>query len=417
MPRDMLERIARGEGGSALAYLIDTQRSKNVLLTRALVDTVDQDSVRDAYRALRAAGRRSPDAVATVLTYPSVSNWAMHTLSQLNGDAGQARPGRLGLVALAAALRAGTDLTITFAPEDLDPTGLPLPTLGFLALPELPGRVTVNHGAATLTVDGIPYEIRTGGHLGTPDWHPVDRITIGHGPHRWTLAIDDPHRLAPGPAERISPSDLDLWNARLAGGWDWLSAHHPNEASDVRSTIRTLYPLPGVGSGHVSGTFRHASGCLAVSLPTDPQSTAVTFVHELQHLKLSAVMDLFELVDMSSEELGYAPWRSDPRPPSGLLHGSYAHLGVAAFWRTVALRETDPDQRSGPLREYVRWRLATEQVCADLLASNALTPMGRRFTAEMMGRLAEWTGDRIPASIVADAERANADHRARTNGA
>ncbi|MEU8238107.1 HEXXH motif-containing putative peptide modification protein [Actinoplanes missouriensis] len=353
--------------------------------------------VRDA---LRAAAAHSPDAVNRVLTHPSVSNWAMRTVAR------DADPTGLALVAVAAALRAGTDLRVEVTLGD---GHLPIPTLGVLDVTAGgPVTVRVDGAAGALTVGAERFSFGPDGEIRAPGWRPLRRIALSG----WSLTVDDPHTLAPPAEPLIPPEAAGLWTERLAAGWEWLTAHHPADAADVRTAIRTLYPLPAVASGHVSGTFRHASGCLAISLPTDPQSTAVTFVHELQHLKLSAVMDLFPLVDMSSPIRGYAPWRDDPRPPSGLLHGSYAHLAVARFWRGEAARENGPARREA-LVEYARWRLATEQVCAWLLSSRLLTAVGRRFVTEMTRSMAAWAGDPLPDDVTAEAVALNAVHHRR----
>lgn len=398
MPPGMLPRLARGEGDDALAFLISTQRSKNVNLTRALARRADPS----LHAALRAAAERSPTAASRVLTHPSVSNWAMRTVAR------EAEPTGLALVAVAVALRAGTDISV----ETTASGGrLPIPSSGSLRV-AADGRVIVrlDHAAGSLAVGHERFPLGPGGEIRSPAWQPPQRITLAG----WTLEVADPHTLTPPAEPLIPPESIPVWTAHLSAGWEWLKLRHPANAADVRTAIRTLFPLPAVASGHVSGTFRHASGCLAVSLPTDPQSTAATFIHELQHLKLSAIMDLFPLVDMTSTVRGYAPWREDLRPPSGLLHGCYAHLAVARFWRAEAGYEDDPIRRHEALVEYTRWRLATEQVCTDLLGSSLLTPIGRSFTEAMAECLRAWAGDRVPARVTAEARELNEEHRRRT---
>ncbi|MEU4561833.1 HEXXH motif domain-containing protein [Actinoplanes sp. NPDC023936] len=393
----MLTRLARGEGHDALTFLINTQRSKNIILARALAIR----SAGPVHDALRTVAAHSPATVNRVLTHPSVSNWAMRTV------AGNAEPTGLALVALAAALRARCDIRIEVTADD---GRLPIPTLGVLDV-AAGGAVTVRvePASAALTVGGERFPLGPDGEIRSPAWHPVDRIALDG----WTLTVDDPHTLAPSAQPLIPPESAGLWTERLSAGWEWLRARHPADAADVRAAMRTLFPLSPVASGHVSGTFRHASGCLAISLPTDPQSTAVTFVHELQHLKLSAVMDLFPLVDMSSEVRGYAPWRDDPRPPSGLLHGCYAHIAVARFWRSEAARENDGARRREALVEYTRWRLAIERVCAWLLSSGLLTPIGRHFVTQMTRSMESWASDRIPDDVRAEAAALNDAHHRR----
>src|SRR5690606_2824855 len=108
--------------------------------------------------------------------------------------------------------------------------------------------------------------------------------------------------------------------------------------------VRALVPVsPPTGSSGVSATSVDAFGAVALSLPSDAPALAATLVHEFQHTKLSALLDLVPLLrpDRTTPEEQatsgkvaqcYAPWRPDPRPLSGLLQGVYAHLGLCGFW-------------------------------------------------------------------------------------
>ena len=72
---------------------------------------------------------------------------------------------------------------------------------------------------------------------------------------------------------------------------------------------------------------------MAVTAVPDDATLAVLLVHEVQHLKLSAVLDVCDLFDRDDTRTLGVPWRDDPRPVEGVLHGVYAHLAVADVWR------------------------------------------------------------------------------------
>jgi hypothetical protein len=105
----------------------------------------------------------------------------------------------------------------------------------------------------------------------------------------------------------------------------------------------------------------------------------------------------------------YAPWRHDPRPFGGLLHGAYAHLGVSDFWRVQGGLDEVPDRGYARL-EYARWSASTGQVIGTLLESGRLTAAGRRLTLALHDRLGGWTQEtgRDPAEL---ARLAAVDHR------
>jgi HEXXH motif-containing protein len=149
---------------------------------------------------------------------------------------------------------------------------------------------------------------------------------------------------------------------------------------------------------------------VALSLPTDPLALAETLVHEAQHGVLGVVEDAVPLVDLDADLLCYAPWRDDPRPVGGLLHGCYAHLAVTAFWRRR--RENRADAERGHF-EFARWRQATLGAVHTLLGSGALTATGARLASGMRDVLSAWEHEPVPARARERATRVNAEHQRR----
>ena len=119
-----------------------------------------------------------------------------------------------------------------------------------------------------------------------------------------------------------------------------------------------------------------------MSQPPDPDTCAVTLTHEVQHLKLCAVLDIVSLTLPDDGRRYYAPWRTDPRPVSGLLQGAYAYLGVTEFWR----RQRQLATGAARLRadgEFALWRAGTARVIDALLSGDRLTPAGAVFVQGM----------------------------------
>jgi uncharacterized protein len=68
------------------------------------------------------------------------------------------------------------------------------------------------------------------------------------------------------------------------------------------------------------------------------------------------------------------PWRRDPRPVEGVLHGTYAHLALAHLRRA---------EGRAARAEYLRYRSWVCRAASELLATGALTRDGERFVAAM----------------------------------
>ncbi|WP_344936128.1 aKG-HExxH-type peptide beta-hydroxylase, partial [Actinoplanes nipponensis] len=120
---------------------------------------------------------------------------------------------------------------------------------------------------------------------------------------------------------------------------------------------------------------------------------------------LNAVQYLFDLHEQP-DRLGYSPWRDDPRPAAGILHGAYAYLTVTRFWRS---RRADPVAAF----EFARWRAAVHTAASDLLAGGTLTAAGTRFVTALRAEVEPWLAEPLPAGVARLAAGANADHRLR----
>ena len=149
-----------------------------------------------------------------------------------------------------------------------------------------------------------------------------------------------------------------------------------------------------------------------MSQPADPHTCAVTLTHEVQHLKLGALLDIMRLTLADDGCRYYAPWRDDPRPIAGLLQGAYAYLGVTGFWRIQR------HVASGPARlradgEFALWRAGTARVIDTLLSSQRLTANGLDFVQRMSKTITAWRDEPISADARAYALRESGRHLTR----
>src|SRR5690606_2570513 len=104
-------------------------------------------------------------------------------------------------------------------------------------------------------------------------------------------------------------------------------------------------------------------------------------VHEVQHNKLGALLDLCDLFDRGAQVTVSVGWRPDRRPVEGALQGTYAHLALADVWRVRAARSAAPrGEAAAVFRLYRDW---TVEAMAALSGTGALTPAGRRFVGQM----------------------------------
>ncbi|WP_242418921.1 MULTISPECIES: HEXXH motif domain-containing protein [Frankia] len=427
------DELAVGGGGAEVVHrLRATQLSKRLLTLRAVMDDAARlaptagGRLARSFEVLVAAQRAAPDMVDELLLSPGFGLWAMHCLRRMRGAVSSPIPleddlAGLGALAVAAALRAGLEAEVPVLIRDDE---LVLPTLGrYRGASSGWAQARTAGGTLTLRTAGSPQEhpvliaraagaaernlIRDAGS----DWEPIPTLDAQAAGERIELRLDfvDPARLLldlPMTSE-IVPEALDLWRQRLAEGWRILCRCDPRAARAIAAGLTTVFPLrPTSGATELSASVGEAFGAVAMTLPKDGLSCAAALVHEFQHNKLSALLDLVTLVEPVEGRLLYAPWRADPRPLPGLLQGAYAYLGLTGFWDFQ--RRVLPEPAYAHF-EFARWREEVWRVLVAIRLSGALTPPGLRFLDGMRTVVWRHRQAAVPAEPRMLARRISAD--------
>jgi HEXXH motif-containing protein len=406
LPRDQFSALAQGGGGDAIARLVAAQRSRHRILVRAVAELARQGSgsgrgvALAGYDLLAQVERQDPGAADAVISYPSVGVWALHTLRGDQSVPG-AEPSGLATVAAAAAIRAGIDAEIE------------VPVINGIVL--LPSLGTAAATGSTAVVRTKPAEVRSTGsgraaRPGTADWLELRPAQTGS----LNVLIDDvdPFRMPAddgAPAGRLSDGQLRDLVASLRAAWTVLS---PAMAAEIAAIVRVIVPYQAPEEGLVSTSSPQAFGTVAMSRQPDRYTCAETLVHETQHLKLCALLDLVKLTKPDDGQRYYAPWRTDPRPASGLLQGAYAFLGVSGFWREQRHVALEPEVRQRAEADFARWRDGAALVAETLLRSGQLTAAGQDFVAEMSQVLEAWRHEQVPEEALDSARRKANSHLA-----
>jgi uncharacterized protein len=406
MPDEHFIALAKGGGGvTAVRNLVAAQHSRHMILLHGVFRAIEDGDRRDAslaeagFELLSWVQGRSPDRANAVITYPSVGAWALHTLRGDETIPG-ARPGGLAAVAAAAAIRAEIAAEIEVPVTD-----------GKVVLPSL-GVADAQGGTAI--VQTSPPVVRSANRRvtlvpGAAGWQALRRMRV----EPLDVVVDDldPFRMPATdgePAGRLTRSQLAELEATLRDAWVLID---PLSSAEIAAIVQVIVPFQGPDDGYVSTSSPETFGTVAMSRQPDPYTCAETLVHEAQHLKLCALLDLVALTHPDDGQRYYAPWRTDPRPASSLLQGAYAFLGVSAFWRRHAASGQAVGRRAEI--EFARWRDGCAVAVETLLASRQLTPAGRDFVAEMARVLRDWKTDPISREALDIARRKAELHRSR----
>jgi uncharacterized protein len=416
------DALAAGYGDDpAVGRLIEAERLETRKLLRLLRGRAAAPG-NEFFRAglgLLVALEKEPGnraACNEVLGHPYVRPWAEDRLRPRaeadDGSASTADMGHLASIAAAAAIRAGT-VTEVDVPA----------TLGHVHLPTL-GRLRVGSAVTRATVcsDGSGFEVRaasgkwrvnTGAADAPSEWEPVRELRAGQ--LRVRLEDTDPYRAChqwPA-APRVSASSVTAWQEQLAVAWSLIQRDHPGYAPGIAAGLTTITPLAvGEPGRAISAAARPAFGAVGAALPAKGEVLALLLIHEFQHVKLGAVLDLYDLYEAVPGQRFRVLWRDDRRPVEQVIQGTYAHLGVTDYWR---VRRDQVGGAAGihAAEQFARWRMATNDAIETLARSGSLTPKGDRFVAGMRATIEPWLEEPVPVAATAAAQRWAA---ARTGG-
>lgn len=396
-PATLIDDLAAGRGGAeTMAFLTGWQRAIGLdavdeIRRQAVTDDRLDRVTRAGYAALEQLEDSAPDAVDHALTHPFLRVWATHCLERPAAGSLARSRAWLASLAAAAAVRAGAEMRLT--------VGV---TAGFVHLPAL-GRLRVDAPGARFAeveafVDG--FAVRPDGgretvvRAGSPpdgSWQPVHEVDCaGH-----TVTVDDVDRWRDcfgthAVTGRLDPGSTATWHDRLREAWSGIGRQVPEQAGSLRAVLRTVVPLAAEPAGRErSSAARRAFGAVAVAAPASADALAVLLVHEAQHNKLGALLDLCDLADPGRRERLEVSWRADPRPVEGVLQGTYAHLGMADLWRA---RCAEPGAADAAVREFERNRARVLEGIGTLRDSGCLTGTGERFAAGMEQTVRGWEG-------------------------
>lgn len=346
----------------------------------------------EAIRALPAP------AFDVLLSDPYLRVWALAC-----GQSIRRAEGHPAEAALSAVARTGGSLTLP-VPLRHGPEGssIHLPGRGRLLLragsrDRRPGTVTVTAADA-----GLMVEDRALGRERAPDgmlWQPLRQLSADG----LEVALDDldPSRDCYGhrPLPRLSEAEFRRWEQMFGEAWQLIRTEYPDYAHGIAAGLTTVTPLaPDPSGDDVSATSRHAFGAVGIALPGSAEDLAMLIIHEYQHVKLGAMLDMFDFLDGLDKRRYRVLWRPDPRPLDAIVQGAYAHLAVADVWR-IRVRRGVAGVGAGLYErsraEADKWRTAVLDALDTVAGTGSLTPLGHRFVrglrgeAETLGGVAE----------------------------
>jgi HEXXH motif-containing protein len=407
-PRHVFDRICAGPvDDESMALLRRSQYSNRLLKLRTLLESMQRrahwaNDADQAWTVLSDAESSAPGVIEDLLMHPAVGVWLARALHDVCATPPEhAEVGALHAVVAAAAVRSGLSGALSVPVVD---GAVTLPTVGQWTLDDHDSsvdRAELRFSAGDVTVSPSASFLVAKRHRTKASGRSLE------------VAFDDADRhrefAAPAAPNPLDEATFDAWCGQLDQAWDLLTRWHGDYARELSAGLTTLIPLEA-GTSTFAASSIDAFGGVALSPKDSATDLAEAIVHEVQHSKLNALMGLFPL-HQEDHTWYFAPWRNDPRPLGGVLHGIYAFTSVVEFWHVQRDLVPPAESRRGHFTFAYRHR----QVCKaidEVRDAAELTELGRRFVAASSARLEALDPSGVPADLTEAITTLLADHEA-----
>jgi HEXXH motif-containing protein len=367
--------------------------SRKVLFNRFLTrskeytDFPDElSSMDEALSVLVQMEQSDKETVNELLLAPATGSWLAHTVGRLEHTVESDVPlwqdiGFFNNIVAGFAHNCGVGFTLTAPIINGD---LHIPQQGTAVL----GESTA--GVAKISSDGDKLTVQSGMRIldeidptiEMSSWRPVHRVsTKTHTPEHYadiygdmklSILLDDADPYNGGTTvDKLCAEEVERWASILDDAWEILVRASPNIASQLSAGLSVIVPHPQNKPFEAYSSSGSTSiGSIRASFPTSALEAAEILVHEYcGHSSLNKFLLASPLIprDSSGSTL-YAPWRDDPRPSGGILHGIYSFSRVVDFYDAVH-KILEPDDSRLPLVDFERnlWQSEVRDSATDLL--------------------------------------------------
>lgn len=343
-------------------------------------------SVNESLAVLLELEKADKAAVNELLLAPATGSWLAQTVGRLENGATKATPlwvdiGYFANIVAGYASKRGADFTLT-TPVIQGTLHVPQQGTALLAGSHPWDMATITNKDRTLRIqhadDSIVIEDVA---VSQAQWEPVRRIITSpqssaiDTDHYSDLHLDillddaDPYNCGLNPY-KISDAEHAEWQATIEAAWKILTEVDANSALQLSAGLSVIIPAPRRKRFEAYSSSDSISiGSIRASLPTTPLEAAEILVHE--YCGHSTLNKLFLASPLTPRDTAgstlYAPWRDDPRPGGGLLHGIYSFSRVVDFY-TAVRRHMSADDPQVPLVDFERtlWQVQASDCAIDL---------------------------------------------------
>lgn len=197
------------------------------------------------------------------------------------------------------------------------------------------------------------------------------------------LAMSEAHPDKQGNAVDLGGRSPAEWTASLAGALELIRQYMPELRGEIDLYLHTLVPVGWDQHQHLSASYQEVIGTVYMTLHPQPMTMVEATIHEFQHNKLHALLELDPLLHNAFAPLYSSPVRPDPRPLQGVLLAVHAFQPVARLYQQMRAAGHPGTEQPDFVRRYGQIIKGNHEGASVLLEHAQPTPIGQGLLDEI----------------------------------
>jgi HEXXH motif-containing protein len=197
------------------------------------------------------------------------------------------------------------------------------------------------------------------------------------------LAMSEAHPDKQGNALDLGGHEPSEWADTLSRCLELIARYMPDLRGEMDLYLHQVVPVGYDERSHLSASYQEVIGTIYMTLHPQLMTMVEATIHEFQHNKLHAQLELDPLLHNAFSPLYSSPVRPDPRPLQGVLLAVHAFIPVARLYQLM--RAAGHPGTRGPdfERRYAQIVAGNHEGATVLLEHGDPTPIGRALLDEI----------------------------------
>lgn len=216
-----------------------------------------------------------------------------------------------------------------------------------------------------------------------PSFYPITGTIVLAGIDNNPLAMSEAHPDKAGNRLDLGGRSPREWTEMLADGLALIGTYMPELRAEIDLYLHQIVPVGYDAEAHLSASYQEVIGTVYMTLHPQQMTMVEATIHEFQHNKLHAELELDPLLRNAHSPLYSSPVRPDPRPLQGLLLAVHAFFPVARLYQLMRAAGHEGTERPDFERRYAQIVAGNHEGATVLLEHGQPTPIGQGLLDEI----------------------------------